>query len=132
MNQAVELRVKVLQEIGPVLTPEQRASGHTVRLTVDLQENFALNQPLSPFALAALDLLGPETPSYALDVVSVIEATLQDPRPILMAQQNVARREAVDRRLIVRRRIGVSHAAAHRSHVADLHVANGCGRQLPA
>ncbi len=27
--------------------------------TVDLQPNFALNQPLSPFALAAVELLDP-------------------------------------------------------------------------
>ena len=31
-----------------------------VRLTVDLQPNFALNQPLSPFALAAIGLLDPD------------------------------------------------------------------------
>jgi superfamily II RNA helicase len=77
------------------LTSEQRASGHTLRLTVDLQENFALNQPLSPFALAALDLLDPESPSYALDVVSVIEATLEKPRQILSAQLKKAKTEAL-------------------------------------
>ena len=33
--------------------------------TVDLPEDFALDQPLSPFLLAALDLLEPEDPSYA-------------------------------------------------------------------
>ena len=33
----------------------------SIRLTVDLQPNFALNQPLSPFALAAIDLLDPGT-----------------------------------------------------------------------
>ena len=47
---------------------------------------FALNQPLSPFALAALDLLDPESDTYALDVVSVIEAVLDDPRQIIGAQ----------------------------------------------
>ena len=74
----------------------------TVRLTVDLQPNFALNQPLSPFALAAIGLLDPDdrpgaagTGHYALDVVSVIEATLDDPRPVLSQQQFLARGEAV-------------------------------------
>jgi len=83
-----------------------------IRLTVELQANFALNQPLSPFALAAIEMLDPEvelgrgpdaTPAgdsvgtghYALDVVSVIEATLDDPRPILSQQQFRARGEAV-------------------------------------
>ncbi len=107
-----------------------------IRLTVDLQPNFALNQPLSPFALAAIELLDPSenaspfaravpvggsaesrsieaessdddailrpTPAasigtghYALDVVSVIEATLDDPRAILSQQEYKARGEAV-------------------------------------
>ncbi|MFZ5870400.1 MAG: DEAD/DEAH box helicase [Actinomycetota bacterium] len=69
--------------------------GRRVRLTVDLPENFALNQPLSTFALAAMELLDPESDSFALDVVSVIEATLEDPRPLLAAQQFKARGEAV-------------------------------------
>ncbi|OAH48766.1 DEAD/DEAH box helicase [Microbacterium oleivorans] len=76
------------------------ADGDGIRLTVDLQPNFALNQPLSPFALAAIDLLSPddsETGSghYALDVVSIIEATLDDPRAILSQQEYKARGEAV-------------------------------------
>ena len=105
-----------------------------IRLTVDLQPNFALNQPLSPFALAAIELLSPDddvqnssrsddvssetsdsgdpdekwrssgaarvargvgTGHYALDVVSVIEATLDDPRAILSQQEFKARGEAV-------------------------------------
>ncbi|WFR71460.1 DUF3516 domain-containing protein [Prescottella defluvii] len=69
--------------------------GRMARLTVDLQRDFALNQPLSPFALASLELLDVESPSYALDVVSIIESTLDDPRQILMAQQHAARGEAV-------------------------------------
>ncbi len=85
-----------------------------IRLTVDLQPNFALNQALSPFALAAIDLLDPDAPDaapgaagaageassigtghYALDVVSIIEATLDDPRAILGQQEYRARGEAV-------------------------------------
>jgi superfamily II RNA helicase len=66
-----------------------------VRLTVDLPRDFALNAPLSPFALAALELLDTDSPDFALDVVSVIEATLEDPRPLLYAQQREAKGEAV-------------------------------------
>lgn len=77
-----------------------RPLGVDLRLTVDLQPNFALNQPLSPFALAAIELLDPETSEqgtghYSLDVVSIIESTLDDPRPILSQQQYKARGEAV-------------------------------------
>ncbi len=69
--------------------------GRFVRLTMDLQFDFALNQPLSPFALAAIELLDPESPSYPLDVLSVIESTLDNPRQVLSAQQFKARGEAV-------------------------------------
>ncbi|MBB5804525.1 superfamily II RNA helicase [Saccharothrix ecbatanensis] len=69
--------------------------GGEIRLTVDLQVNFALNQPLSPFALAAIELLDRETPSYPLDVLSVIESTLDDPRQVLSAQEHKARGEAI-------------------------------------
>ncbi|MFC4495134.1 DEAD/DEAH box helicase [Streptomyces ovatisporus] len=74
---------------------EPDAQGRTIRLTVDLQQDFALNQPLSTFALAAFDLLDPDSPSYALDMVSVVESTLDDPRQILAAQTNKAKGEAV-------------------------------------
>ncbi|MEV4631332.1 DUF3516 domain-containing protein [Micromonospora sp. NPDC049523] len=74
---------------------EPDAAGRRVRLTVDLQFDFALNQPLSPFALAAIELLDTESPTYPLDALSVIEATLDDPRQILSAQQFKARGEAV-------------------------------------
>jgi superfamily II RNA helicase len=69
--------------------------GRYVRLTVDLQYDFALNQPLSPFALAAIELVDREADSYALDVLSVIESTLDNPKQILSAQQFRARGEAV-------------------------------------
>ncbi|HPZ33935.1 MAG: DUF3516 domain-containing protein [Microbacteriaceae bacterium] len=105
--------VEVVPAEGPAEGP---AAAPGIRLTVDLQPNFALNQPLSPFALAAIELLDPEdgagehagagsgagaeastagTGHYALDVVSVIEATLDDPRPVLSQQQFLARGEAV-------------------------------------
>jgi hypothetical protein len=74
---------------------EPDGEGRRIRLTVDLPANFALNQPLSTFALAAIELLDADAESYALDVVSVIEATLDDPRQVLSAQQFKARGEAV-------------------------------------
>jgi superfamily II RNA helicase len=73
----------------------QQSADGAITLTVDLQANFALNQPLSPFALAVFDLLKEDSPSYALDMISVLEAILDDPRPVLSAQQFAARGEAV-------------------------------------
>ncbi|MBC8094133.1 MAG: DUF3516 domain-containing protein, partial [Pseudonocardia sp.] len=75
--------------------PEPDEEGRRVRVVGDLQLDFALNQPLSPFALASLDLLDRDSPAYPMDVLSVIEATLDDPRQVLYAQQNKAKGEAV-------------------------------------
>ena len=75
--------------------PVPDTDGRLARLTVELQPDFALNQPLSPFALAAVDLLDPESETYHLDALSVIEATLENPRPVLSAQRSMVRGEAV-------------------------------------
>jgi hypothetical protein len=69
--------------------------GRRYVLTVELPEDFALNQPLALFAIAALDLLDPEAPTYPLDIVSVMESVLDPPRQILMAQRQEARGEAI-------------------------------------
>jgi superfamily II RNA helicase len=76
---------------------EPDADGRTLRLAIDLQDDFALNQPLASFALVAFDLIDPESESedFAYDVLSVVEAILDDPFPVLMAQANKARGEAV-------------------------------------
>jgi len=75
--------------------PEPDEYGRTLRLAPALQDDFALNQPLASFALEAFDLIDPESESYTLDVLSVLESILDDPFPVLMAQANKARGEAV-------------------------------------
>ena len=81
------------QVVERLESPDDR--GRLVRVTVDLQADFALNQPLAPFALAALDLLDPSSPDHTLDVVSVVEAVLDDPNVVLAAQTNKARGDLV-------------------------------------
>jgi superfamily II RNA helicase len=71
--------------------------GRRVRLTVDLQDDFALNQPLSLFVLDAVPRLDPASPEWDLDVVSVVESTLEGPRPVLMAQLERVRTETLAR-----------------------------------
>ncbi|WP_028935250.1 DEAD/DEAH box helicase [Pseudonocardia spinosispora] len=75
--------------------PEPDPDGRRAKVTIDLQLDFALNQPLSPFALAAIELLDRESPDYPVEVLSVIEATLENPRQVLQAQKAVARRIAL-------------------------------------
>ena len=95
IREAIGIARSLLQAGVLERLPEPEPDGRRYDLTVDLPPDFALNQPLSTFALAAIDLLDPDSDTYALDVVSVIEATLDDPRQILAAQLNKAKGEAV-------------------------------------
>ena len=69
--------------------------GRPYHLVRELPRDFALNQPLGPFALAALSLLDPEAETYNLDVISVFEAILDDPRQVLISQQKQRRGEEI-------------------------------------
>ncbi|MFW9094851.1 DEAD/DEAH box helicase [Corynebacterium striatum] len=69
--------------------------GRPYHLVRELPRDFALNQPLGPFALAALSLLDPESDTYTFDVISVYEAILDDPRQVLIAQQKQRRGEEI-------------------------------------
>lgn len=84
-----------LIDAGVVELDADEQGGPLYRVTVDLPEDFALDQPLSPFMLAALELFDPESEDYALDVVSLVEATLEDPRQVLRAQERKARDAAM-------------------------------------
>lgn len=95
IRQAVGIARSLLQAGVLERLDEPQEDGRRYRLTMDLPYDFALNQPLSTFALAAIEALDPDSETFALDVVSVIEATLEDPRQILAAQLKKARSEAV-------------------------------------
>ncbi|MFY9189654.1 MAG: DUF3516 domain-containing protein [Lawsonella sp.] len=67
--------------------------GRWVHIKGDLPPDLALNQPLSPFALNYLEILDKDDPDYPLQVCSVVESILEDPRPLLYAQERKARNE---------------------------------------
>ena len=95
MTQAASLREELLASgvLEESSIPDEH--GRTLFLAEALQDDFALNQPLASFALAAFDLIDPESETFSLDVVSVVESILDDPFPVLMAQANKAKGEAV-------------------------------------
>ncbi len=95
IREAIGIARSLLQAGVLERLPEPEPDGRRYDLTLDLPPDFALNQPLSTFALAAIDLLDPESDTYVVDVGSVIEATLDDPRQILAAQLSKAKGEAV-------------------------------------
>lgn len=95
LRRAVALGRSLLnaQIITRLATPTP--GGRCYQLDVDLQRDFALNQPLSAFALAVMETMDDTEADYALDTLSVIEATLEDPLTILLAQQHRERGEVV-------------------------------------
>ena len=65
--------------------------GRPVRVNLDLQDEFRLNQPLGLFAVEALEALDMEAPDYHWQALSVVESVLEDPTVVLLAQRDKAR-----------------------------------------
>jgi superfamily II RNA helicase len=74
---------------------EPDSEGRLVRVMLDLQDEFALHQPLSLWAIEAVEQLERDDPGYALSVLSVIESVLESPGVVLAAQLELARREVL-------------------------------------
>jgi superfamily II DNA/RNA helicase len=74
---------------------EPDEDGRVVRVHADLQEDFSLNHALSLYVVSAVAELDREAPDYALDVLTIVEATLESPRAILLRQVDKLKGEAV-------------------------------------
>jgi superfamily II RNA helicase len=57
-----------------------------LRVNVDLQQDFSLNQTLSLYLIDTLKLLDPLDPDYALDALTLVESILENPEMILRRQ----------------------------------------------
>src|SRR6478609_7446149 len=62
------------------------AEGGGIRLNAELQENFSLLQALGLYVVDAVERLPVDGPSYALDVLTLVEAIVEDPEVVLRAQ----------------------------------------------
>jgi superfamily II RNA helicase len=72
-----------LLEAGLIeVDPDTRA----VRVQVDLQDDFSLHHALSLWLIDALGRLDRESPTYALDVLTLVESILEDPDYVLRQQ----------------------------------------------
>ena len=69
--------------------------GAKVRVNVDLQDDFSMDQTLSLYLLETLPLLDPESPDYALDVLTLVESILENPDLILRKQLDRIKDRAV-------------------------------------
>ena len=68
------------------------AEGYShLRVNMDLQDDFSMNQPLSLYLLDTLPKLDKDSPEYALDVITLCESILENPEAILRIQLSKAR-----------------------------------------
>ncbi|MDW8248627.1 MAG: DUF3516 domain-containing protein [Myxococcales bacterium] len=70
-----------------------RSEGGPVRVNADLQKDFSLNQTLSLFLVEVVARMDQSSPTYAVDVLSLVEAILENPEAILMKQVDRLKRE---------------------------------------
>ena len=67
------------------------AEGYShLRVNMDLQDDFSMNQPLSLYLLDTLPKLDKDSPEYALDVITLCESILENPEAILRIQLSKA------------------------------------------
>jgi len=79
-------RSLVERKIIQIIPREYRGSGAKLRLGIDLQEDFSLNHALSLWLIDTLALLDQQGPLYPLEVMSLVEAIVENPEIILRRQ----------------------------------------------
>jgi len=62
------------------------ASGKKLRVNVELQEDFSMDQALSLYLLETIPLMDPQAEDYALVLLTLVESILEDPDIILRKQ----------------------------------------------
>jgi hypothetical protein len=96
-RRAAEL-LRSLRRAGVVEVARHPESGEPgLRVRAELQRDFSLHETLSLYLVEAASSLDPQAPDHALTVLSLVEAILEDPQPILAAQRERARRELLAR-----------------------------------
>jgi superfamily II DNA/RNA helicase len=68
-----------------------------VRVNETLQVDFSLHNTLSLYVVEAVSSLDQSSPSYAVEVLTLVESILEDPRPILFGQTRKRERELIAR-----------------------------------
>jgi superfamily II RNA helicase len=67
--------------------PRGGLGGCEVRVSETLQREFSLHSSLSLYLVETLALIEPTSATYAVDVLTLVEAILEHPRPVLYAQE---------------------------------------------
>lgn len=92
-KQAFQLfRALVDRSIIEIMPP---GTSPKLRVNLDLQDDFSLNQALALYCIDTLGLLDTTAPDYALKLLSLVESILEDPDVILRKQLDQVKTDAV-------------------------------------
>lgn len=83
---------KIIEFINP---QESEPTSAKLRVNVDLQDGFSMDQTLSLYLIETLALLDPQAPDYALDLITLVESILENPEFILRKQLDKVKGEAI-------------------------------------
>ena len=96
LRREAALLFRSLRRAGIVeIVVDARSGKRGVRVHEDLQRDFSLHQTLSLYLVDAASALDPASPSHALDLLSLVEAILENPRPVLFRQVDRAKGQLV-------------------------------------
>ena len=88
---------RALLERGIVSIIPRQPTGRRLQVNLALQDDFSLHQALSIYLIDTLQKLDRESPDYALDVLTLCEAIVEDPEVILRAQVSRAKGDEINR-----------------------------------
>jgi superfamily II RNA helicase len=96
LRREAALLFRSLRRAGIVeIVVDARSGKRGVRVHEDLQRDFSLHQTLSLYLVDAASALDPASLSHALDLLSLVEAILENPRPVLFRQVDRAKGQLV-------------------------------------
>jgi superfamily II RNA helicase len=82
-------------DILRIIPHAQRRGPAKVALNIELEDDFSMNQALGLYLLDTIPQLDRESPEYALNVISLIEAILENPEVILRKQVDLLKGELI-------------------------------------
>ncbi len=87
-RRAMQLFRSMLERGIVEILPREKRDKSPLRVNVELQDDFSLNQQLSLFLVDTVARLDQANPEYARMVLALVEAVLENPQVILYAQIN--------------------------------------------
>ncbi len=78
-----------------IIPKHERTGPAKIRLNIELQDDFSLNQALATYLIEAIPQLNLTDPAYPLNVISLAEAIVEDPSQILRKQIDKAKDQLV-------------------------------------